>query len=68
MKPEMVTLQRLGYILEFIEESDLAKCIANYLKTENLRTRPLVSGLTTKGMPRNTPWGLYINYDLEPDL
>lgn len=68
IEPEVVTLQRLGYLFEVIEEHEFATSVGNILESHQLRTRPLVSGMSTKNMPRNKHWELYINFSVEPDL
>jgi len=68
MQVELVTKQRLGYCLDFIEQNELSRVVFDHLTTMNLRTRPLVAGISTKKSERNKKWELFINSNLEPDL
>jgi predicted transcriptional regulator of viral defense system len=68
MQTEQIILQRLGYLLEFVGAEKHANVIEKNLQTRELRTRPLINGISTKGCNRNLRWDLYINYDVEPDL
>ena len=68
LKPEVVLLQRLGYLLDLIQQKKLALIVTNYLKQFTLSARPLVAGISCKNALRNKKWELYINYKVEPDL
>ena len=68
MQVELVILQRLGYLLEFLDAKALADALKKFLQPRKLRTRPLVSGMSTKGCKRNLRWELYINYEVESDV
>lgn len=68
MSPEIVTLQRLGYLFDFIESHEYADVVMKVLSSHSLRTRPLVSGLSTKGAVRDRKWKLYINHNIEIDI
>lgn len=68
IQPDIVTIQRLGYCLDFIDASSLANVLYEKLRHTTQRTRPLVAGISTKGAVRNKKWELFINYELEPDL
>jgi len=68
MGAELVTKQRLGYCLDFIEQDELSTAVSHHLSTISLRTRRLVAGISTKKSERNKKWELFINSTLEPDL
>ncbi len=68
MRVEIVTKQRLGYCLDFLEEEELSDVIFKHLSTITLRTRPLVAGISTKKAKHNKKWELFINYNVETDL
>lgn len=68
MQVELVTKQRLGYCLDFIEHDELSEVVFSHLSAMNLRTRPLVAGISTRQSERNKKWELFINANLEPDL
>jgi len=68
MQVEVVTKQRLGYCLDFLEEKELSEAVFRHLSTMTLRTRPLVAGISTRNTKHDKKWGLFINYNVEPDL
>ncbi len=68
MSPEIVILQRLGYLFDLIESHEYANVIMKLLSSHSLRTRPLVSGLSTKDAVRDRKWELYINHNIELDI
>lgn len=68
MKFEIVTLQRLGFVLDLIEENTFSAIIYQHLRLINLRARPLVSGISTRDSKRDKKWELYINHNVEPDI
>ncbi len=68
MQPDNVTMARLGYLFEFLEEKELANATEKEINFTNFRPRPLVKGTSTAGSNLNKRWRLYINYKVEPDL
>ena len=68
MQVEVVTKQRLGFYLDFIEETALSDIVHEHLSAVALRARPLVAGVSTRKAARNKRWELFINVEIEPDL
>lgn len=60
-------VQRLGYLLESVGESELAEPLASWLHDRVPRTVLLQSGGRDSGA-RNARWHVKVNEDLEPDL
>lgn len=65
---ELATIQRLGYLLEFLGYSVLATPLAAWLSKHPCNTIPLAVGQLIKGKPKNTRWHLIVNTEVEPDL
>ena len=61
-------VQRLGYLLDLLEEQDKADTVADYLKTMRLMPTPLMPGVSIKGAKKNNRWQVFVNTDVEPDL
>lgn len=67
-------IQRLGYILECIGDSDdavkarLAAGIYDYVSVRDLRYIPLAEKIPTKGFPKNKKWKIIQNTVIESDL
>ncbi len=61
-------VQRLGYLLDLLEEQDKADAVADYLKTMRLMPTPLMPGVSIKGAKKNNRWQVFVNTDVEPDL
>lgn len=60
--------QRLGYLLEFIDEPDSISLLKGFVKQNAREYTPLVLGLPGETMQKNKTWKLDINSTLEPDL
>jgi len=61
-------VQRLGYLLELLEEYDKANLVSDYLQSIHPMQTPLMPGTSIKGAKKSTRWNIYINTDVEPDL
>lgn len=62
----ITTLQRLGYLMETVEASNICDAIENYLQSIKIRTRYLSPECTTTGV-KNRKWNLIINDQFEMD-
>ena len=60
-------VQRLGYVLESVGESELAEPLASWLRDRYPRTVLLQPGGPDSGV-RSSRWYVTVNEDLEPDL
>jgi len=61
-------IQRLGYILEFLGENNLAASLASWLDTRRVHRVPLQVGVPLSRKRTSTRWKVAINHELEPDL
>ena len=61
-------VQRLGYLLDLLEEHDKADLLADYLIIRHPMPTPLMAGFSIKGAKKNNRWHVYVNADVEPDL
>lgn len=61
-------MQRMGYLLDTIEESSFAEDLWESIHTRFERIVPLLAKASTKGVPRNKRWKIAINTDVESDL
>jgi len=59
--------QRLGYLLELVEGSDLAAPLADFVGARAREYVPLKPGKTVLDARRNKRWRLLINEPIEPD-
>ncbi len=59
--------QRLGYILEVIQEMKLAGVLAPFVKARAHSYTPLRRAGSIAGVKRNARWKLIVNVDIEPD-
>lgn len=60
--------QRLGYILDSVDQSSRSERLADVVAERANETAPLLPGAETASAQRNERWKLWINVDLEPDL
>ncbi len=69
LAPKMPLLwaQRLGYLLEHIEEAPRAKYLKNYVGEHAINMRALQPSSPEEGYPRNNDWKLVINADIEAE-
>ena len=56
--------QRLGYILEFVGEANIAEPLKNYVTDNAHEHTPLVPGSYSPGTERNSAWKIIINSEL----
>lgn len=60
--------QRLGYLLEFVGEKDLAKPLADYIRSKRAVPTALIPRKGMRGATKDRRWQLYVNADVEPDI
>lgn len=61
-------VQRLGWLLDFIGEHQLAEALAPALKGKRLLPTPLATYRTTDGAALDPRWKVLVNTDVDPDL
>lgn len=61
-------VQRLGWLLEFLGEADLADALAPRLEGERLFPTPLSSWRSVEGAELDPRWRVLVNDEVEPDL
>jgi predicted transcriptional regulator of viral defense system len=61
-------VQRLGWLLDFVEESALADCLATTLADKRLLPTPLTAARDAADAPLDPRWRVLVNDDVEPDL
>ncbi|MBA2654377.1 MAG: type IV toxin-antitoxin system AbiEi family antitoxin [Gammaproteobacteria bacterium] len=67
INPELFWLQRLGYLLEFLEFDQLANEITKILTDKKLHWVRLVSHASYKPLLRDKKWKIIVNTKVEPD-
>ncbi|MCK5036765.1 MAG: type IV toxin-antitoxin system AbiEi family antitoxin [Candidatus Sabulitectum sp.] len=60
--------QRLGYILDILEEKKLADRLFSYVRKTASTYVPLRRALPQKGAKRSSRWKLILNSEVEPDI
>jgi predicted transcriptional regulator of viral defense system len=60
--------QRLGYLLNLIEESSKAEKLAEYVRQKNPAPTPLFRTKTFKGTTKDPHWQIMINGEVEVDF
>lgn len=60
--------QRLGYLLELVDQRSLAEVLAPFVGEHAVSYTPLRRAAATTGAHRSARWKLIINVDVEPDL
>lgn len=61
-------VQRLGWLLELVEENELADALAEELEGQRLLPTPLTSARDSADAPLDPRWRVLVNDDVEPDL
>ncbi len=61
-------VQRLGYLLELLEEHEKADLLAEYLRTTHLMPTPLMPGTSIKGAKKDNRWQVFVNTDVEAEI
>ena len=61
-------VQRLGYLLVFVEQNELADHLDGVLAENNVFTVPLAPWEAMEGAPREPRWQVAINTEVEPDV
>ncbi|MBX3183859.1 MAG: type IV toxin-antitoxin system AbiEi family antitoxin [Polyangiaceae bacterium] len=61
-------VQRLGWLLDFVDQPDLADALAPTIAGKRLRPTPLTGGRESAGAPLDPRWHVLVNDDVEPDL
>jgi predicted transcriptional regulator of viral defense system len=64
---ELVVVQRLGYLLDFLGKSKLASPLHDWLNQQSVRLTSLRPDVDSKNTPVNSRWNLYVNEQIEPD-
>jgi predicted transcriptional regulator of viral defense system len=64
---DILTAQRLGWLLESLKEKDLAKGLADWVGKRNPPMRPLEPGSPLEGSKENERWHLLINAKPVPE-
>jgi predicted transcriptional regulator of viral defense system len=64
----VVWSQRLGYLLEMTDHTELASVLADHVRTQGATLAPLVRAKPMKGAPRAERWKLAVNASVESDL
>lgn len=59
--------QRLGYLLELVDQGDLANALAPFVKRHATSFTLLRRAAAAAGAERNPRWKLLVNVDVEPD-
>ena len=60
--------QRLGFLLELVEQRELAEAILPFVETKAQSFTPLRRASSIAGGSRSQKWKVIINVDVEPDL
>ena len=61
-------VQRLGYLLEMVDQKDKAQGIVEYVKKKHPVRTPLVPAVKTIGAKMDSRWRVFVNTKVEPDL
>lgn len=61
-------VQRLGWLLDLVEETALADALAKKLEGERLLPTPLTSARDSADAPLDPRWRVLVNDEVEPDL
>jgi hypothetical protein len=61
-------VQRLGWLLDFVEESELADALARTLEGKRLLPTPLTTARVSTDASLDPRWRILVNDDVEPDL
>ena len=67
-KAPLAWVQRLGFVLELVEQRDAASKLLPLVQEHALRISPLNASLPRTGAVRSKRWRLAINTRVEPDL
>ena len=59
--------QRLGYLLEFVDQQELARALQPFVENCARSYTPLRRAADVAGAERNAKWKLLINVDVEPE-
>ena len=61
-------IQRLGWLLDFVGQPDLANVLATRVAGKRLLPTPLTGARDSTGAPMDPRWHVLVNDDVEPDL
>jgi predicted transcriptional regulator of viral defense system len=67
-KAPLAWAQRLGFLLELVEQGDVASRLQQFVRERAVRVAPLDAALPRTGAERSKRWRLAINTKVEPDL
>ena len=65
---EVSVVQRLGFLLETVDQRDVAAPLAVWIAERGPRTMALHTGLPAVGAPTDKRWRVRVNTDVESDL
>jgi len=65
---ELTWAQRLGYLFELIGKNKLAQSLEKHLGANRPQPCALQVGVSTKGMPYNEKWSVFVNVDVEIEI
>ncbi len=60
--------QRLGYILDLINESNVGQPLAEYIEKRSPVRSPLLTSAPIRGAKMNRRWRIFVNAELEPEF
>jgi predicted transcriptional regulator of viral defense system len=61
-------VQRLGWLLDLLDETELADALERALEGQRLLPTPLTSARDSSDVLRDDRWQILVNDDVEPDL
>ena len=67
IRPQLVWVQRLGYLLDFLGFHPLADVLLKALQDKKVYWTPLVSRASAKVLSRDKKWKIIVNTKVEPD-
>jgi predicted transcriptional regulator of viral defense system len=67
-KVPLAWAQRLGFLLDFVGQSDVAEELLHFVQDRARRVVPLDAGSSRTGARRSERWRVAVNVDVEPDL
>lgn len=65
---ETASIQRLGYLLNYLGYSDLAKGLKKIINMRKTKIMALTPDRSMKGSERNKDWNIAVNFNIEADI
>ncbi len=62
---EAPVIQRLGFLLDAVQRSDLAEPLVEWIRKKNTKYVPLEPGNSLQGATRNSRWRILVNTSIE---